>query len=689
MAALSAALELTSQRGWQQQYEVTVYQMGWRLGGKGASSRNPDAAWRIEEHGLHVWFGCYDNAFRLLRGVYEELDRPEGTRFATIDSAFTPGNSTPYFEQDGAAWSVWPVWFPPSPDKPGTGGPDPSAWDDLVKLIELVAHAAVTLLHLSATGTAAAPAEAAQPAHAGILDWLSRHLPHPAPLDIETSLAGAVHLVRTLPADPAAHPSGAHEALAWLLERARGWLLSHVDPSRGKEFRRAAIELDLGLTAAIGCLRDNVPSAGYGAIDGEDLRAWLARHGARATSVDSAPIRALYDLYLAYVDGDRNRPGLAAGVGLHAVSRLGAGYKGAVVNEMKAGMGEIVIAPIYQALAARGVKFAFFHRVTRLELSPDRARVARVHLARQVDLADGTITGYRPLFDVDGVPCWPPAPFGEQIRDAGRLAGVDLESRWSGWKDVGECTLEDGRDFDVAVLGMSLGAIRDVADDLRADAAWANLLDRTGVTQSISVQLWMDSSLSELGWTYGSVPTDAAPEPLDVWADRTELLPLERWEAPPPRSLQYVTGAMAGDLYQRPPSDAAVPAEALAEARRQTIAWLEGQSQAMFPAARTPAGDFDWGRLHAPAGATGQQRLDAQYLRANVDPAELYVLSLPGTTAYRMAADGSGFANLILAGDWTRTSWNVGCIEAAAESGVNAAAAVARLAPTLRGRRPA
>ena len=64
VASLSTALELTSTPDWQTRYDITVYQMGWRLGGKGASSRNPAAAGRIEEHGLHVWFGCYDNAFR-------------------------------------------------------------------------------------------------------------------------------------------------------------------------------------------------------------------------------------------------------------------------------------------------------------------------------------------------------------------------------------------------------------------------------------------------------------------------------------------------------------------------------------------------------------------------------------------------------------------------------------------------
>ena len=43
------------------------------LGGKGASTRGADG--RILEHGLHVWLGYYDNAFRLVRECYDELDR--------------------------------------------------------------------------------------------------------------------------------------------------------------------------------------------------------------------------------------------------------------------------------------------------------------------------------------------------------------------------------------------------------------------------------------------------------------------------------------------------------------------------------------------------------------------------------------------------------------------------------------
>src|SRR4249919_3054652 len=118
MAALSAALELTSAADWASRYEITVYQMGWRLGGKGASSRNLAEHGRIEEHGLHVWFGCYDNAFRLLRGCYDELRRPAGSPFATLEEAFHPQNETPYFEREDGQWTVWPLWFPPAPDRP-------------------------------------------------------------------------------------------------------------------------------------------------------------------------------------------------------------------------------------------------------------------------------------------------------------------------------------------------------------------------------------------------------------------------------------------------------------------------------------------------------------------------------------------------------------------------------------------
>ena len=73
MASLATAFHLTLNReGWGKRLRgAVVYQMGWRLGGKGASGRNAAAQKRIEEHGLHVWPGFYHNAFHIMQVCYQ------------------------------------------------------------------------------------------------------------------------------------------------------------------------------------------------------------------------------------------------------------------------------------------------------------------------------------------------------------------------------------------------------------------------------------------------------------------------------------------------------------------------------------------------------------------------------------------------------------------------------------------
>ncbi len=90
-AGVTAAFELSrpEHRG---RYDVTLYQLGWRLGGKGASGRGP--ADRIEEHGLHLWMGFYENAFRLMRECYQELERdPPPVRSPTGETHSFPTTS--------------------------------------------------------------------------------------------------------------------------------------------------------------------------------------------------------------------------------------------------------------------------------------------------------------------------------------------------------------------------------------------------------------------------------------------------------------------------------------------------------------------------------------------------------------------------------------------------------------------
>ena len=81
-----------------------------------------------------------------------------------------------------------------------------------------------------------------------------------------------------------------------------------------------------------------------------------------------------------------------------------------------------------------------------------------------------------------------------------------------------------------------------------------------------------------------------------------------------------------------------------------------------------------------PAGTTGARvgpdRLGAQYVRANLDPSDRYVQSLPGSGRHRLAPGGTGLDNLVVAGDWTACGFDAGSMEAATRSGVLAARAV-------------
>src|SRR5262245_20189607 len=123
MAALVAAFELTRDPANRARYDVTVYQLGHRLGGKGASGVAGDPSGqgprRIEEHGLHVLYGFYENVFRVLRECYDELDRPEGAPLRTWRDAVAPQHVIVVPERVDDQWSHWPLYCPPNDEVPG------------------------------------------------------------------------------------------------------------------------------------------------------------------------------------------------------------------------------------------------------------------------------------------------------------------------------------------------------------------------------------------------------------------------------------------------------------------------------------------------------------------------------------------------------------------------------------------
>src|SRR5262245_47319070 len=126
IGALTAAYELAKQ----DRYDITVYQKGWRLGGQGASGRNHDEHERIEEHGLHVWFGFYENAFNLMHQCYDDMARRPSEPLSTVRSAFTGIDEFVFLEPIKGQLRPWVIPFSSTTGFPGVP-PDPEEPDVL------------------------------------------------------------------------------------------------------------------------------------------------------------------------------------------------------------------------------------------------------------------------------------------------------------------------------------------------------------------------------------------------------------------------------------------------------------------------------------------------------------------------------------------------------------------------------
>ena len=173
-----AAFELT-RREHEGRYQVTVYQIGWRLGGKGASARGPGG--RIEEHGLHVWMGWYENAFRLVRECYAELGRdPRTCPIADWREAFAPAPFVGVAEHDGnGRWNVWKSLVPPTDGLPGDPPPDGPRWsmrDYLVRTAVLLRGLFQALQTARDGPSASDGAGAGEPAPEAVLGGIARLL---------------------------------------------------------------------------------------------------------------------------------------------------------------------------------------------------------------------------------------------------------------------------------------------------------------------------------------------------------------------------------------------------------------------------------------------------------------------------------------------------------------------------------
>ena len=723
-ASITTAFELTRPEH-QGKYQVTVYQLGWRLGGKGASGRGP--AGRIEEHGLHLWMGFYENAFRLLRECYSELNRdPQTCRIADWRDAFFPQPLVGLADYSpNGTWLRWLASFPPGVGDPGDPLTEENPFRVHNYLTRCVALFRTVLESIRLQEDERPPEKSPQSQDPSSLLW-------PAPLSPDlvrqtlgrlleygrcAGLAGlleAVEILRTLcDAWPQYATNLITDLITDLILDVTQTLATTVRQrletaiATNDELRRLWEILDIVLAILHGIVRFGLLNdpRGFAAIDDYDWREWLELNGASHSSVNSAFMRGIYDLLFGYENGDVTKPRMAAGQALRGALRMFFTYRGAVFWKMRAGMGDIVFAPFYEVLKKRGVRFEFFHRLENVRLATPadgRPYIAALEFDVQAEIAHGE--EYQPLIDVRGLPCWPSQPDYTQLVDGDRLQGENrrFESHWDRRK-VGVRTLRVSHDFDCVVLGVGLGAVPFVCKEIVAtDQRWQKMVQEVKTVATQAFQLWMAEDLASLGWREPSINLSGFVEPFDTWADMAQLVPEESWRVPP-RSIAYFCSVLPdSDPPPQPPADAidiSYPAARREEVRRNAIRFLNRDIAHLWPrAVRTEDTDghetlqFRWDILLDPSDALEQpvlqivdaadeSRFASQYWVANVNPSDRYVLSLPGSLKYRISPLDNTYDNLTITGDWTDCGHNAGCVEAAVMAGRLAAHAISHWPP--------
>lgn len=698
-AAMAAAFEMSRPQHCGR-YEVTVYQLGWRLGGKGASGRG--TCGRIEEHGLHVWLGFYENAFRLMRECYEELDRdPQNHRIATWQDAFFPDPFVGMADigADGK-WLQWTALFPNSGGLPG----DPLTENNPFTIPGYFGQTLSLLKTLVFD---------VQTRRAGSEERDEESVSSSASVDLETperillllkqlgrfgslgTTAGLIEafavlemLIRTVtesddsPINSLLKKSAVSQAAIELLRNiassARKNLERHI--SKDDQIRYVWEIIDLVVAIMTGIIREGLffDPRGFDAINDKEIREWLLDNGASRRSVDSSFVRGLFDLAMAYPDGDVNRPALAAGQGIRGSLRMFFTYRGSLFWKMRAGMGDVVFAPFYEVLKKRGVRFEFFHRLENVGLSQNGGHVETLQFDVQARTRDGK--EYEPLIDIKGLPCWPSRPDYSQLK-GGREKARDawqFESFWDRNK-VARKNLRVTVDFDFVVLGVGVGAIPYLCSEILArDERWRDMAKHVISVPSQAFQIWMREDMTTLGWSAPAPTISAFAKPFDTWADMRHLIDEEEW-LERPASIAYFCGVLADAESAVDRDESNHPQKMLANVRANAVKFLNQHVAQLWPKAAGNDGGFRWQLLMDADGSPprgDETAFDSQFWTANVNPSDRYTLAPPGSMKYRISPLDNTYDNLTIAGDWTDCGFNEGCVEAAIMSGRLAAHAL-------------
>jgi uncharacterized protein with NAD-binding domain and iron-sulfur cluster len=591
-AGIAAAWSLSQQKDSEgKSYEVHVYEKSWRLGGKAASTRDEDGS--IRTNSLQVWLGFFENAFRMMRQCYAEVEtygwgpgRPEPLVYGRMEDAFFPepnvGAGVGQTSKPPRDWAVWSAYLPPAKGLPGESLDEDSnpftLASYLLRSFELLKTLMLSVIRTPNQDPPGVPRPDDRSTSDQILNFdynvdgttsLQLMIERTATLLRAGSLTGAaawlqaVTILEVWLQDFNLGIVGADSALTLMdavATQTRKLLRDFVgiDP----DIRTKTEIIDMVLTIAVGLFRDRVmlDDNGLDSINQFDFREWLQRHGATKESLDSRFLTAVYDLSFAYADGDKTRPTLAAGVALRVLVRAFFTYRGSMFWRLRSGMGEAVFAPLYKVLKStdRKVLKSPNREVLKSrnpEMNDEKPLPVRFHFLHELTgVHFDALNGKRYISSLEFKIPGPSATVDRLSRRALDDLGFwpDSPVRFDGATGPRKRTLELGTHFDQVIISIGRDDFSEAClpddRDPKLKAEWTRTCDNVKTIATKSAQARLDRNLESLGWYLGSGIVTALGLSFDTWVDMTPSLATESLVAgrpPDVGSLAYFCAPLA------------------------------------------------------------------------------------------------------------------------------------------------
>eukprot|EP01122_Echinamoeba_exundans_P010647 TRINITY_DN4027_c0_g1_i3.p1 TRINITY_DN4027_c0_g1~~TRINITY_DN4027_c0_g1_i3.p1 ORF type:complete len:816 (+),score=82.62 TRINITY_DN4027_c0_g1_i3:2148-4595(+) len=435
----------------------------------------------------------------------------------------------------------------------------------------------------------------------------------------------------------------------------------------------------IGLATLKGLLRDKPTT--WEDLDHWDFLDWLLSNGFPSSLSHIPPVESVYISAFAWINGDMSKPDYAAGAALQTVLLTGGDYNGEWAYYMRGGTGDTLVLPLYQWLLSKGVQFKFFHRVVGMHPSPDGHHLEEIDIDVQAKLRDSSPhASYQPLIYVlnGTMEAWPSQPLWEQLHNGDALRQYNFESYWSSGYPTERLVLKRGIDFDVAISAISVGPLKYVAEPLmQASPAFNDMVLNAATTPTFSIQMWFDKTAAEMGahgFSNDTFNVVGYAAPFDGCVDYEHVIPFENWQGQrtPNVAKDVLYWSLSWDPLpgSHPFNDSTYPENELEHLKSVAYDYMNKYLQPLYPGATHSDGSLDESRL-----VPGQSFAN-QFFKVNIDPSELYVLTPTNKTWFRLNPQNSTFHNLFLAGDYTFSGINIGCIESTVRSGIMAAQAV-------------